>query len=108
MKYLEEFRFGDFAKKVLKQVIAETNHERDYYFLDFCTSHAHPIHRYGLHSYLPENLVIEETYRNVSLLLNQQSIAQALLIAKQPYVLCCSYPELLAQNIYQASDLMSE
>lgn len=107
MKYLEEFRFGDLAKKVLKQIIAETDLERDYHFLDFCTSHAHPIHRYGLTSYLPENLHIEETCRDVKLLLNQQSIQQSLQIAKEPYVLCCSYPELLAQNIYQTSDLMT-
>ena len=46
-------------------------------------------------------------YRDVSLLIDQKGIEQSLVIAKQPYVLCCNYPELLAQNSYQVSDLMT-
>lgn len=106
MKYIEEFSFGDLAKKIIKQIIVETVPHENYTFLDFCSSHAHPIHRYGLSSCLPDNLIIQEMSRNASLLIEEQTIEQGLLASKKTYILCCGYPELLAKTTYQMNDLM--
>ena len=106
MKYFEEFRYGQLAKKLIKQIIAEVDRKKSYNFLDFCSSHAHPIHRYGLQSYLPDNLILNVVNRTASAWLSKNVAERALLLAKQPYVICCSYPEILSQNPDQACDLM--
>ncbi|KTD13692.1 hydrogenase expression/formation protein HypD [Legionella gratiana] len=56
MKYIEEFRNGDFAKVLSKEIAAQVNPNQSYQFMEFCGGHTHAIHRYGIPSLLPNNI----------------------------------------------------
>jgi len=106
MKYFEEFRYGDLAKNILRQIIAESDNQRNYCFLDFCTNHAHPIHSYNLSTYLPENIVIHEMFRNIHLLLEPNELHQILTTSKGDDLLCFCHAELLSQSTDILGDLI--
>lgn len=95
MKYLEELLWGDLAKRLLKQIIAEIEPGFTYSFFDCFTSHAHPVQRYNLSTYLPHNLQLEVISRTSSTVLAITEMQPIVEVAMQPEVICCIYPELL-------------
>ncbi len=56
MKYIDEFRDGDIARKIAERLRAEVRPERQYSFMEFCGGHTHAISRYGVAELLPENV----------------------------------------------------
>ena len=56
MKYIEEFRNGDFAQSLAQEIAEEAKPNRHYQFMEFCGGHTHAIHRYGIPSLLPKNV----------------------------------------------------
>src|SRR6218665_885153 len=55
MKYIDEFRDGDIARKIADRLRAEARPERQYSFMEFCGGHTHAISRYGIAELLPPN-----------------------------------------------------
>ncbi|MDD5366992.1 MAG: hydrogenase formation protein HypD [Gallionellaceae bacterium] len=53
MKYVDEFRDGEVAKKLAAAIAAEVEPDRRYNFMEFCGGHTHAISRYGLPDLLP-------------------------------------------------------
>ena len=56
MKYIDEFRDGDVARKIAARLVQEAQPERDYSFMEFCGGHTHAISRYGITGMLPANV----------------------------------------------------
>ncbi|MCF8206265.1 MAG: hydrogenase formation protein HypD [Methylotenera sp.] len=56
MKYIDEFRDGDIARKIAERLRAEARPERQYSFMEFCGGHTHAISRYGVAELLPPNV----------------------------------------------------
>ena len=56
MKYIDEFRDGDIAKKIAERLLAEVDPNRQYSFMEFCGGHTHAISRYGVSELLPDNV----------------------------------------------------
>lgn len=56
MKYIDEFRDGDIAKKIAERIAAEAHPDRNYSFMEFCGGHTHAISRYGVSELLPANV----------------------------------------------------
>ena len=56
MKYIEEFRDGDLARKIATRIRAEARPERSYSLMEFCGGHTHAISRYGIKDLLPGNV----------------------------------------------------
>jgi hydrogenase expression/formation protein HypD len=56
MKYIDEFRDGDIARKIAERLAAEVRPERNYSFMEFCGGHTHAISRYGIAELLPANV----------------------------------------------------
>lgn len=56
MKYIDEFRDGDIARKIAQQLAVEVQSDRRYSFMEFCGGHTHAISRYGIAELLPENV----------------------------------------------------
>ncbi|NJD26145.1 MAG: hydrogenase formation protein HypD [Betaproteobacteria bacterium] len=56
MKYIDEFRDGDVARKIAAVIRAEADPARRYHFMEFCGGHTHAISRYGVADLLPENV----------------------------------------------------
>ncbi|WP_088278961.1 hydrogenase formation protein HypD [Ideonella sp. A 288] len=56
MKYIDEFRDGDLARRIGEKIAAEADPSRRYSFMEFCGGHTHAIARYGIAELLPPNL----------------------------------------------------
>jgi hydrogenase expression/formation protein HypD len=56
MKYIDEFRDGDVARKIGERLRAEADPTRQYSFMEFCGGHTHAISRYGVRELLPPNV----------------------------------------------------
>lgn len=56
MKYVDEFRDGEVARKLAAAIAAEVETGRRYNFMEFCGGHTHAISRYGVPDLLPENV----------------------------------------------------
>jgi hydrogenase expression/formation protein HypD len=53
MKYIDEFRDGDLARRIAERIAAEVQPGRRYAFMEFCGGHTHAISRYGITELLP-------------------------------------------------------
>jgi hydrogenase expression/formation protein HypD len=53
MKYVDEFRDGDVARRIAEKIKAEVQPGRRYSFMEFCGGHTHAIARYGVAELLP-------------------------------------------------------
>jgi hydrogenase expression/formation protein HypD len=53
MKYIDEFRDGDVARKIAGRLASEVEPGRSYSFMEFCGGHTHAISRYGVAELLP-------------------------------------------------------
>ena len=56
MKYIDEFRDGELARKIAARLAAEVQPGRSYSFMEFCGGHTHAISRYGVAELLPPNV----------------------------------------------------
>ncbi len=56
MKYVDEFRNKDIAKKLAKEIANEANPARQYNLMEFCGGHTHAIFRYGVQDLMPDNV----------------------------------------------------
>ncbi len=56
MKYIDEFRDGEVARKIGERLHAEADPARQYSFMEFCGGHTHAISRYGVRELLPANV----------------------------------------------------
>jgi hydrogenase expression/formation protein HypD len=56
MKYIDEFRDGDTARRIGSQIDAETATGRRYNLMEFCGGHTHAISRYGVADLLPASV----------------------------------------------------
>jgi hydrogenase expression/formation protein HypD len=58
MKYVDEFRDGDLAKRIAARIREAADPARQYHFMEFCGGHTHAISRYGVKDLLPPNVVM--------------------------------------------------
>ena len=56
MKYIDEFRDGNIARKIGARLAQEALPDRQYSFMEFCGGHTHAISRYGIAEMLPPNV----------------------------------------------------
>ena len=56
MKYIDEFRDGELARRIAARIRAEARPDRGYNLMEFCGGHTHAISRYGIKDLLPPNV----------------------------------------------------
>jgi hydrogenase expression/formation protein HypD len=56
MKYIDEFRDGELARRIGTRIGAEARPDRSYNLMEFCGGHTHAISRYGIKDLLPANV----------------------------------------------------
>jgi len=56
MKYVDEFRQKDLARKLASDIAREADRDRTYNFMEFCGGHTHAIFRYGVQDLMPANV----------------------------------------------------
>lgn len=95
MKYIEEFRNGEYAKALSQEIAAAVNPKRQYQLMEFCGGHTHAIHRYGIPSLLPQNIEMLHGPGCPVCVLPMARIDKAIALATFPNVILCSYGDML-------------
>lgn len=95
MKYIEEFRNGTYAKALAKAIRANVIPSRQYAFMEFCGGHTHAIHRYGINSLLPDNVVMIHGPGCPVCVLPMSITDKAIAVAERPEVILCCYADML-------------
>ncbi len=94
MKYIEDFRNGEFAKVLSQEIEKKVDPKRRYQFMEFCGGHTHTIHRYGLPSLLPKNVEMIHGPGCPVCVLPMARIDKAISLAALPNVILCSYGDM--------------
>lgn len=95
MKYIEDFRNGEFAKMLADKIAQAVDPKQHYRFMEFCGGHTHTIHRYGIPSLLPKNVEMIHGPGCPVCVLPIARIDKAMALAMYPNVILCSYGDML-------------
>ena len=95
MKYIDEFRDSQVAKKMLQQINEAVKPGNDYRLMEFCGGHTHAIHRYALNQLLPPNIKLIHGPGCPVCVLPIPRIDQAIWLSRQPDIILCSYADML-------------
>ncbi|ABC26994.1 hydrogenase expression/formation protein HypD [Hahella chejuensis KCTC 2396] len=95
MKYIDEFRNGDYAAEVARRIHAEADPERRYRFMEFCGGHTHTLFRYGIPDLLPANVKMIHGPGCPVCVLPMARIDAAIELAVRHQVVLCSYGDML-------------
>ncbi|MCM2322387.1 MAG: hydrogenase formation protein HypD [Oligoflexia bacterium] len=95
MKYVDEFRDGELARKIAAAIATEARADRSYHFMEFCGGHTHAIFRYGLQDLLPSNVKLIHGPGCPVCVLPIGRLENAIQLARTPGVILCSYGDML-------------
>ena len=95
MKYVDEFRAGDLAEKLARQIASEATPERTYHFMEFCGGHTHAIFRYGVQDLMPENVHFVHGPGCPVCVLPVRRLDDAVELAEKYDVILCSYGDMM-------------
>lgn len=95
MKYIDEFRNSDVARKLIEQINAKVKPDHKYRFMEFCGGHTHAIHRYAINQILPKNIKMIHGPGCPVCVLPIPRVDQAIWLASQPNIIFCSYADMI-------------
>ena len=95
MKYIDEFRDGEVARKLSAVIAREVNAARRYHFMEFCGGHTHAISRYGVADLLPDNVRMIHGPGCPVCVLPIGRVDQAIRLALEHGVILCTYGDCL-------------
>ena len=95
MKFIDEFRDGDIARRLAQAIIAEAQPERTYRLMEFCGGHTHAIFRYGIQDLLPECVIMIHGPGCPVCVLPMGCIDSAIALARRPNLILCSYGDMM-------------
>ncbi len=104
MKYIDEFRDGEVAKRIGAAIACEVQADRRYHFMEFCGGHTHAISRYGVTDLLPANVRMIHGPGCPVCVLPIGRVDQAIRLALEHKVTLCTYGDCLR---VPASDQLS-
>lgn len=104
MKYIDEFRDGDVARKIADRLAIEARSERQYSFMEFCGGHTHAISRYGVSELLPANVRMIHGPGCPVCVLPIGRVDMAIKLALEHDVIVCTYGDTMR---VPASDSLS-
>ena len=90
MKYIDEFRDSQVAKKLIKQIQNSVIPDHEYRLMEFCGGHTHAIHRSALNQVIPENIKLIHGPGCPVCVLPIPRVDQAIWLSLQPNVILCS------------------
>ncbi|MGL6078666.1 hydrogenase formation protein HypD [Methyloversatilis discipulorum] len=104
MKYIDEFRDGDVARKIADRLAIEARGDRQYSFMEFCGGHTHAISRYGVSELLPANVRMIHGPGCPVCVLPIGRVDMAIKLALEHDVIVCTYGDTMR---VPASDSLS-
>lgn len=104
MKYIDEFRDGDVARRIADRLATEARGDRAYSFMEFCGGHTHAISRYGVSELLPANVRMIHGPGCPVCVLPIGRVDMAIRLALEHEVIVCTYGDTMR---VPASDSLS-
>lgn len=95
MKYIDEFRNGDLAKRISANIAGEVRSGQHYHLMEFCGGHTHAISRYGLSDLLPTQVTMIHGPGCPVCVLPIGRIDHAIKLALAHDVILCTYGDCL-------------
>jgi hydrogenase expression/formation protein HypD len=95
MKYVDEFRNGDLARRLAATITREANASRTYNIMEFCGGHTHAIFRYGVQDLMPENVAFVHGPGCPVCVLPIGRIDNAIELAERHGAIVCSYGDMM-------------
>jgi len=95
MKYVDEFRDGDLARKLAKAIATEVQQDRRYRLMEFCGGHTHAIFRFGIVDMMPANVSFVHGPGCPVCVLPKGRIDNAISLVQQQDVILCTYADLI-------------
>ena len=95
MKYIDEFRDGNVARRVAAAIAREAQPGRRYHLMEFCGGHTHAISRYGIKDLLPPNVEMIHGPGCPVCVLPIGRIDNAIEIASRPNVTLATYADTM-------------
>ena len=95
MKYMDEFRDGELAKRIAANIALEADPQRVYRLMEFCGGHTHAISRYGLADLLPASVRLIHGPGCPVCVLPIGRVDQAIRLAMEHAVILCTYADTL-------------
>lgn len=95
MKFVEEFRQRDVARKLAAAIAREADTGREYRLMEFCGGHTHAIFRYGIQDLMPRNVHFVHGPGCPVCVLPIGRIDNAIALAENSNVTLCIYGDLL-------------
>lgn len=95
MKYIDEFRGGELARRIAGRIAVEVQPGRRYHFMEFCGGHTHAISRYGIAELLPAAVRMVHGPGCPVCVLPIGRIDQAIGLALNQRAIVCTYGDTL-------------
>jgi hydrogenase expression/formation protein HypD len=95
MKYVDEFRNGDLARRLAATIAREADGGRTYHIMEFCGGHTHAIFRYGVQDLMPENVRFVHGPGCPVCVLPIGRIDNAIELAERHGAIVCSYGDMM-------------
>jgi hydrogenase expression/formation protein HypD len=93
MRYLDEYRDGDAAEKLLREIARVVT--RPWMMMEVCGSHTHALLKYGIDRLLPEQITLIHGPGCPVCVTPIEIVDQALALASRPDVIFTSYGDML-------------
>jgi hydrogenase expression/formation protein HypD len=106
MKYVDEFRDGDLARRIAERIARDVQPERRYHFMEFCGGHTHAISRYGVAELLPPAIRMIHGPGCPVCVLPIGRIDQAIGLALQRHAIVCTYGDTMRVPASQSLSMM--
>ena len=95
MKYIEEFRDGDVARRLADRMAREARPDRAYRLMEFCGGHTHALWRYGIVEMLPPPIEMIHGPGCPVCVLPIGRLEQAITLARRPEVTLCTFGDMM-------------
>ncbi len=106
MKFVDEFRDGELARRIAGRLAHAVEPGRRYNFMEFCGGHTHAISRYGVEDLLPEGVNMIHGPGCPVCVLPIGRIDNAIEIAGRPEVILCTYADTMRVPASERLSLM--
>jgi hydrogenase expression/formation protein HypD len=95
VKYVDEYRDPDAARRLLERIGALAEPTRHYKFMEICGGHTHAIYRHGIEHVLPENVELVHGPGCPVCVIPMGRIDDAIALAQTPNVIFASFGDLM-------------
>lgn len=95
MKYIDEFRDQQTARRIAAAIKQAAQAERHYRLMEFCGGHTHAIFRYGIQDLMPANVEFVHGPGCPVCVLPAARIDEAMQLAEQHDVILCIYGDMM-------------